>query len=373
MNDVLAVLELADVAAVFDSAESLLQSAMIKLEENFRSVLIRNSLPLDGERLLRSTTQVLPSSSAHDSAEISRDDIGSSGVGEPESSGGGFVQEEGTSLEDTTIVELIRSNAVRHLREIAKMMMKSGYDKECCQIYTSLPKDALDDSLTKIKVEKVSIEDVQKMDWNHLEDKMKKWSEAVKTFVNVILFKEKNLCRDVFDGSESIQQTCFTEISNRCVMQLLNFADAVAIAKKSSEKFNKIFKIYGVLYNATPQIEELFNDETSKTVRLQASNVLKALGEAAMGTLSVFEKQLQGENSSNSKTKTVQGYDIHTFTTYVTNHVNILLDHRSALTKLFEKYEDGNVDGEEMSLIGKRLLQLTSYLEKDLQEKVREQ
>ncbi|CAM8881187.1 unnamed protein product [Rhodiola kirilowii] len=376
VDDVLAVMDevVEGDVEVMDKAESLLHTAMARLEDDFRLILIRNTVPLDAERLYGSIRKVSLSFAGTDGSEIIGDEFGSFGEDDPDNSG--YFHERGASLGDNASVELIRSDndAVYHLREIAKLMIKSGYEKECCQVYCSVRRDVLDESLAIIGVEKVSIDEVQKMDWKQLDDKMKKWVQAVKMVVRLLLFAEKELCCEVFDGSESIKGICFSEISKGCVMQLLDFGSSVAVSKISSEKLFQILNMYDALSDAIPLLEELFDDESGYIVRGEAGQVLKALGEAAKDTLYEFEKQVQNETSK----KPVQGGEIHPLTRYVMNYVKLLVDYRNTLNQLLEhdvdeesdKNEHGDGDDKgDMSPIGRRLLLLISSLEKNLNEK----
>uniref|UniRef100_A0A7N0RAL1 Exocyst subunit Exo70 family protein n=1 Tax=Kalanchoe fedtschenkoi TaxID=63787 RepID=A0A7N0RAL1_KALFE len=371
VDDVLAVMEGED-EKVLDKAESLLQSAMAKLEDDFRLILIRSTVTLDAEKLYGSIRRVSLSFAGNDvGEEIIGDEFESFGEDDPDSSG--YFYERGASLGENASVELISSDAVYHLREIAKRMIKSGYEKECCQVYTSVRRDVLNESLAIIGFEKMSIEEVQKMEWKHLDEKMKKWVQAVKMVVKVLLFGEKELCGEVFDGSDFIKGICFSEISKGCVMQLLNFGEAVAIAKRSSEKLFQILNMYDALSDVIPHLEELFNDESGDAVCDEASELLAALGEAAKGALYEFEKQVQGETSR----KPVQGGEIHPLTRYVMNYVKLMVDYRDTLNQLFgndDDESDGKDQGDgveqgDISPIGRRLLLLISSLETNLEEK----
>ncbi|CBI15660.3 unnamed protein product, partial [Vitis vinifera] len=154
---------------------------------------------------------------------------------------------------------------------------ESGYEKECCQ--------------------KLSIEEVQKIEWRSLDEKMKKWMQAVKIVVRVLLWGEKRLCDQAFSGSDLIKEVCFTETAKSCVMQLLNFGEAVAIGRRSSEKLFRILDMYDALADVLPDLEALFSDESGQFVWSEARGVLAGLGEAAKGTFAEFENAVRSETS----------------------------------------------------------------------------
>ncbi|KAM2651177.1 hypothetical protein EV1_015096 [Malus domestica] len=108
-----------------DRAENALQIAMTRLEDEFRHILIRNTVPFDSDRLYGSIRRVSLSFVSND-GEID-DEFGS--FGEEDRDAGRF-HERGGSLGDTD-VDLIHPDAVVELKEIAERMIRSGYEKEC--------------------------------------------------------------------------------------------------------------------------------------------------------------------------------------------------------------------------------------------------
>nr|GEX45171.1 exocyst complex component EXO70B1 [Tanacetum cinerariifolium] len=65
-------------------------------------------------------------------------------------------------------------------KAIADRMIRVGYEKECCQVYSNVRRDVLDECLAILGVEKLSIKEVQRIEWKVLDEKMKKWIQAVK-------------------------------------------------------------------------------------------------------------------------------------------------------------------------------------------------
>lgn len=362
--------------AIMDRAEIALQSAMSRLEEEFRHILIRNTIPFDAERLYGSIRRVSLSFSASNDGEIA-DDL-ESVCGEDESHQG-YSHERGVSvsLGDDVFVDLVHPDAVEELKEIADRMIRSKYEKECCQVYSSVRRDVIDDCLLILGIEKQSIEEVQKIEWNSLDEKMKKWVRAVKVVVRVLLTGEKRLCEQLFEGSELIREVCFVETAKGCVMQLLNFAEAVAIGKRSPEKLFRILDMYDVLKDVLPEFELLFGDESGELVCSEAQGVLDGLGEAAVGTFVEFENAVKNEATK----KPTQCAEIHPLTRYVMNYVKLLVDYSSSLNALLGNgldESDDNLNRENgynslplecTSPFAVRLLSLITSLESNLEDK----
>ena len=225
-------------------------------------------------------------------------------------------------------------------------------------------------------VEKLSIEEVQRIEWRSLDEKMKKWVQSVKVGVRVLLAGEKRLCEHMFEDSELIQEVCFMETAKGCVMQLLNFGEAVAIGRRSSEKLFRILDMYDVLVNVLPDLELLFGGESGKVLCSEARGVMDGLGLAAIGTFVEFENAVQGEASR----KPIQGGEIHPLTRYVMNYVKLLVDYSDSLNALLENSVDDSGDSQRddcdlpaecTSPFARRLLSLIKSLESNLEEKSR--
>uniref|UniRef100_A0A6N2MDH1 Exocyst subunit Exo70 family protein n=1 Tax=Salix viminalis TaxID=40686 RepID=A0A6N2MDH1_SALVM len=332
---------------VLDRAETVLQVAMSRLEEEFGHILIRNTVPLDAERLYGSIRRVSLSFAANE-GEIDEEFASFEEV----ESGSVCFHERGGSLGDDLCVDLINSEAVMYLKDIADRMIRAGYEKEC--------------------VQKLSIEEVQRIDWKSLDEKMKKWVRAVKAGDRVLLRGERRLCDVIFSGSDSAREVCFNETAKGFLMQLLNFAEAVSIGRRSPEKLFRILDMYDALSGVFPDLEAMVTDEF---VYSEAKGVLAGLGRAAKGTFVEFENAVKSETSR----KPMLGGVIHPLTRYVMNYVKLLVDYSDTLNSLLENDEDEldglqNDDSERLQLessspIARRLLALLSTLESNLEEK----
>ncbi|KAK6148099.1 hypothetical protein DH2020_019011 [Rehmannia glutinosa] len=362
---------------VMDRAENALQLAMSRLEDEFRHVLIRNTVPLDPDRLHRSSLSSSAAAIAIAATEFFSDDANESLDDVSSARYSNHSHGRGVSFwGDEMSLELIHPDAVVDLREIADRMIRSGYEKECSQVYCSVRRDVLDECMAILGVEKLSIEEVQRIEWRSLDDKMKKWIQAVKVVVRGLLSSEKNLCEQIFVGSDLIKD-CFLETSKGCVMQLLNFGEAVAIGRRSAEKLFRILDMYDALAQVFPDLQSLFMDEDAGDMVCEAKGVLDGLGEAAIGTFVEFENAVQGEASR----KPIQNAEIHPLARYVMNYAKLLVDYSDTLNSLLEnvEVESGhpereNTDDSEvenMSLIARRLLALIISLESNIEEKSR--
>ncbi|XP_022994353.1 exocyst complex component EXO70B1-like isoform X1 [Cucurbita maxima] len=357
-----------DSAKIVERAENAIQIAMSRFEDEFRHMLIRSTVPLDAEHLHGSIRRVALSFASHE-GENSDEFESFADVDR----GSGIFHERGISLGDDLRVDLINPDAVDDLKEIVDRMIRSGYERECLNVYISVRRDALDECLVVLGVEKLGIEDIQKIDWKSLDEKMKKWIQAVKVSVRVLLTGEKRLCDYIFSGSDDSEEGCFNEIAKGCVRKLLNFAEAIAIGERSVEKLFRILDMYEALAYVLPDLQAMVPDEF---VIDEAKGVLSRLGEAAKGTFCEFENAVRSETSK----KTMLNAEIHPLARYVMNYLRLLVVYSNTLDELLEGDDDEdscrlgddggeNLELETMSPLARRLFSLIASLEGNLERK----
>ncbi|KAG0494936.1 hypothetical protein HPP92_005930 [Vanilla planifolia] len=349
--------------------EIALQVAMARLEDEFRHLMIRNTVPLDAESLHSSMSRVSLSFTS-DAGDAIEDFDGSvdeeqQHAASPEGRGGSFIS-------DDRNINLVLPEAVSDLKEIADRMIQAGYGKELCQVYSSVRRDILDECLSILGLERMSIEEVQRTEWRALDEKMKRWIQAMKVTVRVLLTEEKRISEQIFAASDELQSECFTSAAKGCIVQLLNFGDAISICQRSAEKLFRTLDMYEALADVIPDLQSLFYPDSNEIICIEAEGILKRLGDSVRGTFMEFAKDVQKEVSK----KPLPGGEIHPLTRYVMNYVKLLVDYSGSLDVLLDDEnipEGGRVDDTQeagsMTPLGRRLLVLMSYLESNLDEK----
>ncbi|KAH9291438.1 hypothetical protein KI387_043372 [Taxus chinensis] len=367
---------------ILDRAQNVLHIAMARLQQEFRHILDQESGIFDSERLGERNQDPVSrvsfcSSSTHE--EDVADDTSTS----PSANGNVDV-----NADVNIIVDLISPMVIPVLKDIAERMVASDYKEECCQLYTCIRRDVLEEGLYRLGIEKLSIEEIQKMDWESLEGKMKKWSQAAKIAVGVVMASEKHLCQQIF-GELGCGEISFVETAKGAITQLLNFSEAVAISRRSPEKLFRILDMYECLSDLLPDINSIFSDESpvSTSIREEALGILTRLGEAAKGTFLEFENAIQTETSRTP----IPGGAIHPLTRYVMNYIRFLFDYTDTLKHLLIDEEnelkngdfrrqlsnnymdypedDCRGDNSNMSPLAHRVLSIASLLELNLDGK----
>ncbi|CAN1169112.1 Exocyst complex component EXO70A1 [Linum perenne] len=336
-----------------EKVNSVNQIAMARLEDEFRNILLGHTSPIEEDALTDNPSGVGSSSSHHaaggDGDSEFGDDDRLSGGG-----GSGTVDESDLSLSDpiprsgstmsnsnssssyrTTSsikeLDLIPEEAVVDLRAIAQRMISAGYLRECIQVYGSVRKSAVDSSFRRLGIEKLSIGDIQRLEWDALESKIRRWIRAAKVCVRILFASEKKLCEQIFEGvGSSVDDACFVETVKGPAVQLFNFAEAVSISRRSPEKMFKILDLHDALVDLMPDIESVFGSKSADSIRVQAAEILSRLAEAARGILSEFENAVLREPSKVA----VPGGTIHPLTRYVMNYISLISDYKQTLIEL---------------------------------------
>ncbi|TXG68259.1 hypothetical protein EZV62_003194 [Acer yangbiense] len=335
---------------------SAIQIAMARLEDEFRNILLVHIHAFDIDSLLadlRSSSCSRTNSGRESSDFLEEDhleqdetptsaaaaaavrDGGGSGSGirdvlkHMDSSTSAVCSYRSTS--SIREVDLIPEETIEDLRSIAERMIAAGYLRECIQVYGSVRKSAVDLNFKRLNVEKLSIGDIQRLEWDALETKIRRWIRAAKVCVRILFASEKRLCEQIFDGiGTAIDDACFMETVKGPAIQLFNFAEAISISRRSPEKLFKILDLHDALVELLPDIEVVFDSKSSDSIRVQAAEILSRLAEAARGILSEFENAVLREPSK----VPVPGGTIHPLTRYVMNYISLISDYKQTLNEL---------------------------------------
>ncbi|KAI3802752.1 hypothetical protein L1987_30895 [Smallanthus sonchifolius] len=287
---------------------TMMQIAMARLANEFRHILISHTTPIDTESLTESisSTQLTSKGSSlfsefHDTDDhISRgEDVSVHTIGSSSEQGeSSSTTVTYRSMSRIREIDLIPSDSIYNLRCIAERMITAGYFSECVQVYGSVRKSAVDASFNKLGVEKLSIGDIQRLEWEAFNANIGKWNLAAKVCVRVLFASEKRLCRLIFeDLGTDADDACFLETVKAPVIQLFNFAEAISISRRSPEKLFKILDLHNALLDLLPDIDAVFDSISSESIRVQVTEILSRLAEAAREMLSEFENVVLREPS----------------------------------------------------------------------------
>ncbi|GFP98166.1 exocyst complex component exo70b1 [Phtheirospermum japonicum] len=219
--------------------------------------------------------------------------------------------------------------AVTKMHEIATSMVLAGYETECCQVYYLARRNAIRNHMIKLEREVIlNMDDVVKMPWEALETEIQRWISMVKTWSEIIFPGEKRLGESVFSDYPSIHKGLLSNIVRTLVIQLLDFAEAVAMSKRSAEKLFRYLDMYEALQNLIPAISG-DGDELMAEVSAAADRI----GESAASIFCDLENSIK----SDAARTTVPGGAVHPLTRYVMNYLKYACEYKDTLEKVFAK------------------------------------
>ncbi|KAK7290530.1 hypothetical protein RIF29_05020 [Crotalaria pallida] len=225
--------------------------------------------------------------------------------------------------------------AIASLNKIAEAMIYGGYQSECCQVYIISRRHALEESLQKLGFERISIDEMQKVQWETLaRDMVPSWSNTFKQCADVYFTGEKKLAEAVFAEHPNAAAGLFSNLSRGVVIQLLNFAEGAAMTKRAGEKLFKLLDMYETLRDVISKLDGLFPDECVEELKTEMTLAKGRLGEAAISIFCDLENSIKSETAKTP----VPGGAVHPLTRYILNYLNIAGDYKETLEQVFKEH-----------------------------------
>ncbi|KAK6126132.1 hypothetical protein DH2020_040110 [Rehmannia glutinosa] len=292
-------------------AQNLMQIAMKRLQKEFYQILSMNRAHLDPESVSTrsSRTSTGSSTSYNDDDE---DDVR-------------VADESISEVEDASLL------AMADLSLIAECMISTGYARECLKIYKIIRKSIVDEGIYRLGVEKLASSQIHKMNWEALEVRIENWLNAVRTAVKTLFNGERILCDHVFASSDSIRESCFSEIAKEGAAILFAFPEnVVKHSRKSPDKVFRVLDMYNAISNHWPEIDSIFSFESTNSVKSQALTSLIKIGEFVRSALHDFESVILKDNSKSP----VAGAGIHHLTIDAMSYLSNLADYSNILSDI---------------------------------------
>ncbi|OAE20412.1 hypothetical protein AXG93_4905s1120 [Marchantia polymorpha subsp. ruderalis] len=310
-------------------ARGLLQKGMTKIEDEFKALLVQHSKPVDPARVHEALPAALRASTA--TSPVAAD---GKRLTPPQSPG----SEPTKANLPLQLPVLIAPRIVPQLHEMAQRMIGAAFHQQCLKAYRDVRSSTLEQSLRKLGVEKLSKEDVQKMQWEALEGKIGNWIQYMRAAVKLLFAGERKLCDQVFYHLDPIREKAFAEVTESSMMMLLSFGDAIARSKKSPERLFVLLDMYETMRDLLPEIEFVFSGEQAQPMREAAKNLAKKLAQTATETFNDFEEAVEKDAT---RTPVLDG-TVHPLTSYVINYIKFLLDYQTTLKQLFGEKDNGD-------------------------------
>ncbi|XP_066351905.1 exocyst complex component EXO70B1-like [Miscanthus floridulus] len=325
------------------AGSSAVQVAMARLEDEFRHVLSSRALDLEIEALADLSSLSINSDRSNSASSA---DLPAAAAADEDDSVSSSIGRRSTayrSLRSIREIDLLPDDAVADLRAIASRMAAAGYGRECAQVYASVHKPAVDASLRRLGVERLSIGDVQRLEWDALEAKIRRWIRAARAAVRGVFASERRLCFHIFHdlpissatisaaSAPATHDTPFAEAVKGAALQLFGFAEAISIGRRSPEKLFKIIDLHDALSDLLPDVSDIFAaSKVAESIYVQAVEIRSRLADAVRGILSEFENAVLRDPPKTA----VPGGTIHPLTRYVMNYSSLICDYKVTLSEL---------------------------------------
>ncbi|CAL5185493.1 unnamed protein product [Lathyrus oleraceus] len=227
-----------------------------------------------------------------------------------------------------------KEEAITVLNKIAREMLFAGYDSECCHVYTVSRKHGFGDGLHKLGYERISMEEVQRMQWESLEREIPTWINTFKECATVWFPGERKLAASIFAEHPSVADTLYTNLTRVVAFQLLNFAESVAMTKRAAEKLFKFLDMYETLRDTIPNLDKLYPEEIVDETKAEVTSAKNRLGEAAVLIFCELENSIK---SDTGKTP-VAGGAVHPLTRYIVNYLRLACEYKDTLEEVFKEH-----------------------------------
>ncbi|KAM0051154.1 putative exocyst complex component Exo70, cullin repeat-like-containing domain superfamily [Helianthus debilis subsp. tardiflorus] len=261
-------------------------------------------------------------------------------------------------------IDSLPSNTINDLHQISQRMVTAGYGKECSLAYSNCRRDFIEESLSRLGF--LGLQNVNKPlvdDDNDIE--IEKWIKAVNMAVRVIYPSEQRLCDRVFGYSTSAAAAAadlsFMDTCRVSVMELLNFANGIAMGSRAPERLFKILDVYEAVKALLPEFEVLFSGHYCLFLKNEAVGVWKRLGESIRGIFVELENLIQRDPVKAA----VPGGGLHPITRYVMNYLRAACS-RPTLKQVFDDYVEQSSTSSSLSV---QIAWIMDVLENNLESK----
>ncbi|KAL1541687.1 exocyst complex component EXO70E2-like [Salvia divinorum] len=313
---------------VLDQAKTTLHMAMDRLQNELIHILVQNKQCFEHEYPV---FEVYP---IYEESVISNED---------DSVEDASLKGRSSSETEDCAIDLIHPDVVPQIKSIADTMFASGYAQEFCLPFTTFWKDVLAEYSMILYVEQLSIEDVKRMEWKHLNSRIRKWRAAMTRIISVYLGSAKRLFDQVLGEYDRASSACLIEVSRGPLFCLLNFGQAVSIGPHEPEWLFCLLDMYEVLADLVRDLDALFSQETESLIRIDFHELLSQLGESVRSIL----KELGNRIATCTSTTPFQNGGIHPLTKYLVNYILCFAEYEDMLPLLLQDQEHDRESGDE--------------------------
>ncbi|XP_010931301.1 exocyst complex component EXO70B1 [Elaeis guineensis] len=298
---------------LLDRADHLLQQCMLRLEDEFRSLIDRSDGGLPLEPAARGWSPF--------------DSEGKDSDGED-----GPVPMAHPVTDYDLVIDALPPGTVSDLHEIARRMATAGFGRECAEVYALARRDFVEESVARLGFRPRTSEEVQGAPWGVLEDEIARWIKALNMVFRILIPSERRLCDRIFAGLPPFADLAFAAVSRAPAIQLLSFANVVAIGSRAPDRLFRVVDMYEAVRDLIPDLDPIFSNQYSTFLRKEAATVSKSLAAAIRGIFVELENLIRRDPACAA----VPGGGLHPITRYVMNYLRAACSFRRTVEEAME-------------------------------------
>ncbi|GAB2297764.1 hypothetical protein Dimus_031850 [Dionaea muscipula] len=231
------------------------------------------------------------------------------------------------------------TEAISSMNLLSRAMISAGYEAEVFNVFLITRRHALEEELKMQGFEKISIDDVQRMQWEPLQGEILTWISILKRCSGHLLPLEQKFYHSMFSDHHdpAFAKRLLSDIALTVCIRLVNVAEAVAMTKRSSEKLFRFLDMLEALRDAIPTIDKdsLYTKECIEELKTEFVTAGSRLGEAAFSIFCELENSIK---SDNVKTPVPNGA-VHPLTRYTMNYLMYACEYKDTLEQLFRQHQ----------------------------------
>ncbi|KAI4385322.1 hypothetical protein MLD38_003362 [Melastoma candidum] len=240
--------------------------------------------------------------------------------------------------EEDELLPVFSPEMVSRMNRICSSMIEAGYETECCIVYSVSRRNVFKSALTKLGLENMNMDDVQRMPWESLEGEIRTWISVIKQCATDLFPAERNLCESVFSSSPQISRSLFSNLVRSVAIQLLNFAEAVVLTRRAAEKLFKFLDMYETLRDLVSSFDESYDPDAAGEVRAEILAAKTRMAEAVVKIFCDLENSIK---SDNGRTPVPSGA-VHPLIRYTMNYLKYAYEYKETLEQVFREHQDGS-------------------------------
>ncbi|XP_016167263.1 exocyst complex component EXO70B1-like [Arachis ipaensis] len=184
------------------------------------------------------------------------------------------------------LIDELPSQLVSDLHEKVKLMVRTGFEKECVDQYCTWRREFLD-----LAGKELSIQEIEE------KRRIKTWIKVSNVSLKILFPNERRLCDRIFLGFPSVADCSFAQICGEFTTNLLDFANGFANGSHMLNLLPSVLQVFGALHELIPEFESVFLDQFSVSLRSEAATTGRRLRKAINGMFMQLEKLINCDTS----------------------------------------------------------------------------